>query len=39
MFVMFCILSDAQMLMTRLNVPFFSSTKVIIPFKSTILFE
>jgi len=25
MFVMFCILSDAQMLMTRLNVPFFSS--------------
>lgn len=25
MFVMFCILSDVQMLMTRLNVPFFSS--------------
>lgn len=25
MFVMFCILLDVQMLMTRLNVPFFSS--------------
>lgn len=39
MFVMFYIPSDAQMLMTRLNVPFFSSTKVIIPFEPTILFK